>query len=108
MRRDSIIALVSKLVAIVHQLIDKQRPAIIENRSSSNGIAIGAGDCHEVAQRASISKVIEETTADKRPLVILLALVRHPVPQHVMKIRRGLVIDGSADEEVLVLLRRVV
>ena len=91
-RRKSVVALVGELIAIVDLLISVGiTPAIVQNRPAGDGLAIGAGDGHQIAQAVAIG--IENAAALLRPLVILLALAGRAVAQHVVKGRRGLVVD---------------
>src|ERR1019366_3816855 len=107
MRRDFIIALVGKLVAIIDVLVVIRITSRIVHQSlPGTSVAVGAGDGYYLSVAVSIR--IEETAADLCPLRVLLPLAGRPIANVLMKVRRGLVVQRGTYEQVLIFQRRIV
>ena len=108
MRRDGEVALVADLIAIVDVL--RAEGAAIEHGLPGGGVAVGAGDGDGVAQSARAVAVIGVCGGVPRegPEGNLLAFARQPVADNAVQACGGVVVDGGAEKDVLVLLRGVV
>ena len=106
-RREPVIALVRNLVAVGNNLIPfRIDPGEVQQHRARDRVAVGARDCHGVAEAVSIR--IEGPGSGLRPQVVLLALARHSVARSLVEVGRCLVVHRARKVKVLILFGRAV